>query len=41
MCRRAALDVAGLVGMTYNPLAATYRLSADTDVNYLLHARRR
>jgi 2-polyprenyl-6-hydroxyphenyl methylase/3-demethylubiquinone-9 3-methyltransferase len=41
MCRRAALDVAGLVGMTYSPLAATYRLSADTDVNYLLHARRR
>jgi 2-polyprenyl-6-hydroxyphenyl methylase/3-demethylubiquinone-9 3-methyltransferase len=41
MCRSAALGVAGLVGMTYNPLTGTYRLSADTDVNYLLHARKR
>ena len=41
MCRDAALEVTGLTGMTYNPLAKTYRLSADTDVNYLLHARRR
>jgi 2-polyprenyl-6-hydroxyphenyl methylase/3-demethylubiquinone-9 3-methyltransferase len=41
MCRDAALEVTGLAGMTYNPLAKTYRLSADTDVNYLLHARRR
>jgi 2-polyprenyl-6-hydroxyphenyl methylase/3-demethylubiquinone-9 3-methyltransferase len=41
MCRDAALEVTGLTGMTYNPLARTYRLSADTDVNYLLHARRR
>jgi 2-polyprenyl-6-hydroxyphenyl methylase/3-demethylubiquinone-9 3-methyltransferase len=41
MCRGGALEVAALVGMTYNPLTATYRLSADSDVNYLLHARKR
>jgi 2-polyprenyl-6-hydroxyphenyl methylase/3-demethylubiquinone-9 3-methyltransferase len=41
MCRRAGLDIAGLAGMTYNPLTATYRLTTDTDVNYLLAARGR
>jgi 2-polyprenyl-6-hydroxyphenyl methylase/3-demethylubiquinone-9 3-methyltransferase len=39
MCRNAALSVAGLTGMTYNPLTRTYGLGRDTDVNYILHAR--
>ena len=38
MCRRAGLDVAGLTGMTYNPLSRLYSLGRDTDVNYILHA---
>jgi len=25
--------------MTYNPLTGIYRLSRDTDVNYLMHAK--
>ncbi|MCC6608993.1 MAG: bifunctional 2-polyprenyl-6-hydroxyphenol methylase/3-demethylubiquinol 3-O-methyltransferase UbiG [Burkholderiales bacterium] len=39
-CRNAGLAVASLVGMTYNPLARIYSLGRDTDVNYILHARR-
>ena len=39
-CRAAALDVADLTGMTYNPLTRTYALGRDVDVNYLLAARR-
>jgi len=38
--RDAGLDVERLVGMTYNPLTKIYALGRDTDVNYLLHARR-
>jgi 2-polyprenyl-6-hydroxyphenyl methylase/3-demethylubiquinone-9 3-methyltransferase len=37
-CRDAALEVASLVGMTYNPLTRVYALGADTDVNYIVHA---
>ena len=37
-CRDAALDVASLVGMTYNPLTRIYALGADTDVNYIVYA---
>jgi 2-polyprenyl-6-hydroxyphenyl methylase/3-demethylubiquinone-9 3-methyltransferase len=33
--RGAGLRVDSLVGMTYNPLAKTYRLEADTSVNYI------
>ncbi|HEY2862869.1 MAG TPA: bifunctional 2-polyprenyl-6-hydroxyphenol methylase/3-demethylubiquinol 3-O-methyltransferase UbiG [Casimicrobiaceae bacterium] len=33
--RRAGLDLVDLTGMTYNPLARTYRLEADTSVNYI------
>lgn len=40
-CREAGLETAELVGMTYNPLTKIYSLGQDTDVNYLLHARRR
>ena len=36
-CRRAALDVREIVGMTYNPLTGLYALGSDTDVNYLMH----
>lgn len=36
--RRSGLTVAGLKGMSYNPLTRIYRLSDDVSVNYLLHA---
>lgn len=39
-CRAAGLDVVELTGMSYNPLTKTYSLGRDTDVNYLIHARR-
>ena len=38
MCRAADLQVAGITGMTYNPLTRVYALGADADVNYILHA---
>ncbi len=38
--RDAGLDIAGLVGMTYNPLTKIYSLGSDTGVNYIVHARR-
>ena len=38
MCRAAGLPVAGITGMTYNPLTKVYTLGHDTDVNYILHA---
>ena len=40
MCRDAALSVAGVVGMTYNPLTRVYALTADADVNYILHCQK-
>jgi len=39
-CRAAGLDIVELLGMSYNPLTQTYSLGRDTDVNYLIHARR-
>ena len=39
MCRNAALNVAGITGMTYNPFSRIYALGSDTDVNYILHCR--
>ena len=39
-CRDAGLDVESLVGMTYNPITKIYALGRDTDVNYIVHARR-
>ena len=39
-CRAAGLDVEDITGMTYNPLARTYALGRDVDVNYLFAARR-
>jgi len=38
--RHARLDVQEMTGMTYNPLARTYRLTSDTSVNYLMACRR-
>ena len=38
MCRLAGLSVSSLTGMTYNPLAKTYALGPDADVNYILAA---
>ena len=38
--RRAALELVELVGMTYNPLTKTFRLEADTAVNYLAAYRK-
>lgn len=39
-CRQASLEVDTLVGMSYNPLTETYRLGADTSVNYLMATRK-
>lgn len=39
-CRDAALSVADLTGMTYNPITKVYSLGRDVDVNYLIAARR-
>ena len=33
--RRTHLSLVSIIGMTYNPLTRTYRLSDDTSVNYL------
>jgi 2-polyprenyl-6-hydroxyphenyl methylase/3-demethylubiquinone-9 3-methyltransferase len=40
MCRSAGLSVAGVTGMTYNPLTRVYALGPDTAVNYILDAQR-
>jgi 2-polyprenyl-6-hydroxyphenyl methylase/3-demethylubiquinone-9 3-methyltransferase len=39
-CRRSGLDTVSLIGMTYNPLTRVYALDSDTDVNYILAARK-
>jgi 2-polyprenyl-6-hydroxyphenyl methylase/3-demethylubiquinone-9 3-methyltransferase len=38
--RSAGLELLDLTGITYNPLTRVFRLSANTDVNYLAHFRR-
>ena len=35
-CRDAGLNVAHLIGMTYNPISKVYALGKDTDVNYMI-----
>jgi 2-polyprenyl-6-hydroxyphenyl methylase/3-demethylubiquinone-9 3-methyltransferase len=35
--RRAGLELRDLTGITYNPLTRSFRLSRNTDVNYLAH----
>jgi 2-polyprenyl-6-hydroxyphenyl methylase/3-demethylubiquinone-9 3-methyltransferase len=37
--RAVGLDLKDLTGITYNPLTRSFRLSADTRVNYLAHFR--
>lgn len=37
LARHANLSVAGMRGMSYNPIMQHYRLSDDLSVNYLLH----
>ena len=34
--RNANLDVIELIGLTYNPITKVYKLSKDTDVNYMV-----
>lgn len=36
--RRAGLDVLEVIGVAYSPLTATWRLSQDLDVNYMIFA---
>lgn len=38
--RHADLEVRDITGLIYNPITHVYRLADDTDVNYLLHARK-
>jgi 2-polyprenyl-6-hydroxyphenyl methylase/3-demethylubiquinone-9 3-methyltransferase len=38
--RNAGLELLDLKGITYNPLTRAFRLSANTDVNYLAHFKR-
>jgi 2-polyprenyl-6-hydroxyphenyl methylase/3-demethylubiquinone-9 3-methyltransferase len=39
-CRAAALDVAEITGLHFNPVLHSYRLGGDVDVNYFMHARK-
>lgn len=39
-CRDAGLEFVELLGMSYNPLTRVYSLGPNTDVNYLVHAKR-
>lgn len=39
-CRASGLDMAGLTGMSYNPLTRIYWLGSNVDVNYILHAEK-
>ena len=39
-CRAAGLELMHSSGLTYNPVTRRYRLSDDTDVNYMLAARK-
>jgi 2-polyprenyl-6-hydroxyphenyl methylase/3-demethylubiquinone-9 3-methyltransferase len=38
--RRAGLEMAGMTGMTYNPLTRIYRLTPDASVNYIAAFRK-
>ena len=40
LCRNAGLDVLDITGLRYNPLTRQGVIGGDTDVNYLLRARR-
>lgn len=36
--RQSGLELQHQTGITYHPLTKQYRLTADTSVNYMLHA---
>ncbi len=38
--RDASLEIVELVGLTYNPFNKNYKIEADTDINYIMVARR-
>ena len=38
--RAAALETNEIVGLSYNPLKKSYKLSTDTSVNYILHSKK-
>jgi len=38
-CRDSGLTVEHITGINYNPFSKIYTLGADTDVNYILHAK--
>lgn len=38
--RSAGLDVEDIAGLAYDPIAGSARLSANVDVNYMMHLRR-
>jgi len=38
--REAGLEIIDLTGITYNPLTRSFRLSPNTDINYLAHFKR-
>ncbi len=38
--RSAGLEIVELVGLTYNPFNKSYKIEADTDINYIMAARR-
>lgn len=40
LCRAAGLEVLDITGLRYNPLKRDASIGGDTDVNYLLRARR-
>ncbi len=39
-CRACELQTEEIIGMSYNPLLKTYRLTRECDVNYLLRGKR-
>ena len=39
--RETGLELIDLTGITYNPLTRAFRLSPNTDINYLAHFKRR
>jgi 2-polyprenyl-6-hydroxyphenyl methylase/3-demethylubiquinone-9 3-methyltransferase len=40
MCRASGMEVASLIGMTYDPFSKAYALGNDASVNYILHCVR-
>lgn len=37
--RQASLQTNKIIGMNYNPITKTYKLSSDTSVNYIVHSQ--